>query len=196
MIYRRRAPKLIARHTLEATFSSVSVMYDEDALDGLTSLFDVDSAFADQESSDDSSSSSAAPLEQLSQLFLSIKIPEVQVELRSRRSTLLGEMKEGDGIAFSNVNIADVRIEAIRNELYVTKANIGFGEIVLLDMFEAPNQVMLRAVTSKSNVGSSDCNALSLLILERNVSIMPRALPSQERRRIVDLIAFKVGCFP
>ncbi|TKR64371.1 hypothetical protein L596_024918 [Steinernema carpocapsae] len=57
MIYRRRAPKLIARHTLEVTFSSVSVMYDEDALDGLTSLFDMDSAFADQESSDDSSSS-------------------------------------------------------------------------------------------------------------------------------------------
>ncbi|KAK0393450.1 hypothetical protein QR680_000217 [Steinernema hermaphroditum] len=176
MVYRRRAPKLIARHTLEATFSSMSVMYDEDALEGLASLFDMESAFVD--ANNDGSTSETAEFEQQSHLFFTIKVPEVQVELRSRRSTLLGENNNEDGIAFSNLKIADVRMEVVRTEQFVTRANIAFGEIVLLDMFESPNQAILRAVTPKLNQSLS-MSCPDLFKSEQTTAALSSSLPSK-----------------
>lgn len=39
MLYRRRSPRLIVRHSVEGSFRPVSVMYEENALDGLSTLF-------------------------------------------------------------------------------------------------------------------------------------------------------------
>ena len=48
MTYCRRAPKLIAKHTIDADFSELSVMYDEGAFDDIAKIFDIDSLLFDE----------------------------------------------------------------------------------------------------------------------------------------------------
>lgn len=48
MRYRRHAPMLLVRHTVDADLSAISVMYDEGAFDGLSNFFDTSAATFNQ----------------------------------------------------------------------------------------------------------------------------------------------------
>ena len=45
LFYRRLAPRMNIFHEVKARLLPVSIIYDEDALDGLSNLFDTESAF-------------------------------------------------------------------------------------------------------------------------------------------------------
>jgi hypothetical protein len=48
LFYRRLAPRTNIFHEIKASFLPISIVYDEDALEGLSNLFDTESAFFDE----------------------------------------------------------------------------------------------------------------------------------------------------
>ena len=76
MLYRRVAPKMVVRHSVEGRFRPISVMYEENALEGLSTLFSDDpiiyktaDPFMSQENTTDNLTES--------QLFVNLHIPTV-----------------------------------------------------------------------------------------------------------------------
>ena len=65
LVYCRRAPRILVRHTLEAKLCPIMIMYDEAAFDGLAALFD-----SDYVTDDDTELSPNGLLQQLPVKFL------------------------------------------------------------------------------------------------------------------------------
>uniref|UniRef100_A0A0K0DCQ1 Ricin B-type lectin domain-containing protein n=1 Tax=Angiostrongylus cantonensis TaxID=6313 RepID=A0A0K0DCQ1_ANGCA len=128
MLYRRRSPRLVVRHNIEVNFCPVSVMYEENALHGLSTLF-----------ADDPN------------LFANViyrllyYLPQVAVELRRRRwsgkAQALREWEAGDPFACLVVQNVSVNYAVIED--YVSKMRLGIGHVDITDLVERTGHPLL-----------------------------------------------------
>ncbi|EYC38921.1 hypothetical protein Y032_0687g1538 [Ancylostoma ceylanicum] len=179
MLYRRRSPRLTVRHNIEGSFRPVSVMYEENALAGLSSLF------ADDPNMFTSSTNLPADIdfpnaEQISTIeshvFVNLHIPSVTMELRrrgwgeQRRSS--PEWEAGD--PFACLTVHNVSMGYVTREAHVSKVKLGIGHLELADLMERTPYPLLS--TGKGMYGlpktlSASCPDLSQApITETNIS--------------------------
>ncbi|KAI6183493.1 Vacuolar protein sorting-associated protein 13D [Aphelenchoides bicaudatus] len=105
LFYRRLAPRMNIFHEVKARLLPVSIIYDEDALDGLSNLFDTESAFDADLVAEQNKPGLTPEYDPHVQLFLTINVPEVLAELRTKRLALDREtLPNSSSAAFAFVN--------------------------------------------------------------------------------------------
>lgn len=135
-------------HEAKASLLPVSIVYNEDALDGLSNLFDTESAF-DLETIGDNKNKPglASEYDPNIQLFLTINVPEVHAELRTKRHLLDRQTSPNTAsVSFVSSKITNVSIGLARTERFLTKMKIGFDNIVINDMYEKTDWPLLKTV--------------------------------------------------
>ncbi|KAK5974246.1 VPS13 domain-containing protein, partial [Trichostrongylus colubriformis] len=174
MLYRRRSPRLTVRHNVEGSFRPVSVMYEENALNGLSSLFADDpnmftsvsllqSSDIMNAGSDPSSSEQIIAIE--SHVFVNFHIPSVTMELRRRgwdvKKRSPTEWEAGD--PFACLTLQNVSIGYVAREAHVSKIKLGVGHLELADLMERTVYPLLstRGTFGLSKTLSASCPDLS-----------------------------------
>ncbi|VDM54912.1 unnamed protein product [Angiostrongylus costaricensis] len=117
MLYRRRSPRLVVRHNIEVNFCPVSVMYEENALHGLSTLF-----------ADDPD------------LFTNVAV-ELRRRKWSEKAQALREWEAGDPFACLVVQNVSVNYAAIED--YVSKMRLGIGHVDIADLVERTGHPLL-----------------------------------------------------
>ncbi|KAJ1353258.1 hypothetical protein KIN20_009852 [Parelaphostrongylus tenuis] len=183
MLYRRRSPRLVVRHNIEVNFCPVSVMYEENALQGLSTLFSDDpNVFVNRDSLTSNTSilksENTSSIE--SHVVMNLHIPNVAVELRRRkwseRRQALLEWEAGDPFACLAVQNVSMNYVAIEN--YVSKMKLGIGHVDITDLVERTGHPLLttRGIFPLSKPLSASCPDFSFAsISQTNVS---SSLPS------------------
>lgn len=150
LFYRRSAPRLNVFHEIKASFLPVTVVYDEDALDGLANLFDTGSAFtpdAPKARSPDQPAEDTQEFSVETQLFLTVNIPEVLLELRSKRKSPTADIEiDATSNPFATAKITSVSMGIAQTEKYLTRMKLGFDQLTLEDRFENINWPLLRTL--------------------------------------------------
>ncbi|VDM80979.1 unnamed protein product [Strongylus vulgaris] len=141
MLYRRRSPRLTVRHTIEGTFRPVSVMYEENALAGLSTLFIDDPAmFVTGTKLDiDGDLSGTQQISAVeSHVFVNLHIPSVTMEIRRRGWTAekRSSFEWEAGEPFACLNVQNVSMGFVTREAYVSKIKLGIGHLELADLME------------------------------------------------------------
>lgn len=156
MMYRRRAPKMLAKHTVSAKFSELSVMYDEGAFDDIGNLFNTEAIVFEKKSP-------VPQIEQTSQLFMTVRVPEVRMELRSKRNGLLGERRKSQtGTPFAIATVKQLTVNVENVEPYITKISLAVEYADVKDLFESTNDSLIRTVSQFGSLsGSRSCPNLS-----------------------------------
>jgi hypothetical protein len=89
----------------------------------------------------------ATEYEPNTQLFLTINVPEVHAELRTKRLSLDREIPSSTAsAAFVNAKITNVSVGVARTERFLTKMKLGFDDIVVNDMYEKTDWPLLKTV--------------------------------------------------
>ncbi|KAI6230473.1 Ricin B-type lectin domain-containing protein [Aphelenchoides fujianensis] len=142
LFYRRLAPRLNVFHEVKASCLPVSVVYDEDALDGLSQLFDggVDVESGEEQQAED------AELHANAQFFLTLNVPEVRVELRTRRANLADRQAAGESTPFAAVQLRGLSVGWAATERHRRRAKVGFDSVLVRDLFEPTDWPLLRTV--------------------------------------------------
>ncbi|KAK6738704.1 hypothetical protein RB195_020674 [Necator americanus] len=179
MLYRRRSPRLTVRHSIEGTFRPVSVMYEENALAGLSTLFaddpDLFSASANVDADVDlSSAQQISTIE--SHVFVNLHIPSVTMELRRRgwgeQRHVSPEWEAGD--PFACLTVHNVSMGYVTREAHISKIKLGVGHLELADLMERTPHPLLstgKGLHGISKQLSSSCPDLSNApITEANIS--------------------------
>ncbi|RCN23983.1 hypothetical protein ANCCAN_30328 [Ancylostoma caninum] len=141
MLYRRRSPRLTVRHNIEGSFRPVSVMYEENALAGLSSLFADDPNMFTSSTNlpadiDFSNTQQISTIE--SHVFVNLHIPSVTMELRRRG---WGEQRHASpeweaGDPFACLTVHNVSMGYVTREAFVSKIKLGIGHLELADLME------------------------------------------------------------
>ncbi|KAI6230488.1 Ricin B-type lectin domain-containing protein [Aphelenchoides fujianensis] len=142
LFYRRLAPRLNVFHEVKASCLPVSVVYDEDALDGLSQLFD---GGVDEESGEEQRAE-GAELHANTQFFLTLNVPEVRVELRTRRANLADRQAAGESTPFAAVQLRGLSVGWAATERHRRRAKVGFDSVLVRDLFEPTDWPLLRTV--------------------------------------------------
>ncbi|KAI6181931.1 hypothetical protein M3Y98_00882500 [Aphelenchoides besseyi] len=145
LFYRRLAPRLNIFHEIKAQFLPISIVYDEDALDGLANLFDTNSAF-DNESPSNQRATTTKEMNPNVKFLLTVNVPEVQVELRTKKSTL-GEMQVlTESIPFASASVSGLSIGIASTERHLTRMKFGFDTVLIVDLYEKTDWPLLRTI--------------------------------------------------
>ncbi|KAI6238683.1 Ricin B-type lectin domain-containing protein [Aphelenchoides fujianensis] len=142
LFYRRLAPRLNVFHEVKASCLPVSVVYDEDALDGLSQLFD---GGVDEQSGEEQRAE-GAELHANTQFFLTLNVPEVRVELRTRRANLADRQAAGESTPFAAVQLRGLSVGWAATERHRRRAKVGFDSVLVRDLFEPTDWPLLRTV--------------------------------------------------
>uniref|UniRef100_A0A914C821 Vacuolar protein sorting-associated protein 13D n=1 Tax=Acrobeloides nanus TaxID=290746 RepID=A0A914C821_9BILA len=159
-IYRRLAPKLNVLHELDANFAPVSVIYDERALEGLASLFDTETLthmMEDKEGELKTIRVIESP--NTTQFYLSISIPEVLLELKSRRTSLLEDnssfsSNNNSSMTFACAKLFDLRMGIVKTEDYLTKLKVNAASVVVEDLFEKTSWPLVKTIDSANLISA------------------------------------------
>uniref|UniRef100_A0A0N5AAX4 Ricin B-type lectin domain-containing protein n=1 Tax=Syphacia muris TaxID=451379 RepID=A0A0N5AAX4_9BILA len=144
MNYTRLAPGLKAKHTVNADFSPLTVMYDEGAFDDIMDFFN-----AKNTEFKDSEVPCTEAVVQESELSMIISVPQIQYELRSKRTSLLAsEKNSGIGTPFAQATVKGLTVNLLKNDSY--KVNILFHEFILEDLFEKSGTILLHTVARRT----------------------------------------------
>uniref|UniRef100_A0A7E4V7C3 Rad21_Rec8 domain-containing protein n=1 Tax=Panagrellus redivivus TaxID=6233 RepID=A0A7E4V7C3_PANRE len=184
MVYRRMAPRLNVLHELDAKFSSISVIYDEDAIDGLSNLFDTEAALLEKKN--DLTDTDLCDLGAVgdTHAYVNLAIPSVLFELRSRRTSLIDNARSSVSTPFASAKIADVDIGISKTEPLLTRLKLCMGSLVVEDMFEkTPIMPLIRTTEIKprgliTSSLSNSCPDLHSVPHEAGVTLSS-SLPSQ-----------------
>uniref|UniRef100_A0A915ASC0 Vacuolar protein sorting-associated protein 13D n=5 Tax=Parascaris univalens TaxID=6257 RepID=A0A915ASC0_PARUN len=178
MRYRRHAPMLLVRHTVDADLSAISVMYDEGAFDGLSNFFDTNAATFNQKSN-----SPAVPeVEVSSHLFLTIRVPEIHIELKSKRNGLMGERKTWQsGSPFAFATVKKLALGVSSTEPYLTEVKLAVGSVDVKDLFERNEDILIRTQDPGASLGamktwSVSCPSLTNISSDLESSTFTRAM--------------------
>uniref|UniRef100_A0A914XD20 Vacuolar protein sorting 13D n=1 Tax=Plectus sambesii TaxID=2011161 RepID=A0A914XD20_9BILA len=149
MVYERRAPRLVARHTLDAEFSPITIMYHEDAPVGLSNLFETDIQLLEEFVSSATNKPIVSDLS--THVFATIRVPEVTVELRSKQLTFGGDQLPGAlsshgaaGKPFACAHFHKVALGVANTDDWITEIKIGVAGVELEDLLET-TEAMLSA---------------------------------------------------
>ena len=156
MIYRRMAPRLNVLHELDAKLAPVSVIYDEDAVDGIANLFDTESAIFEKklQMADDDFTGLEAVGE--TQCYLNFSIPSILFELRSRRTSLANNIRGTISSPFACATVSNVDIGISKNEPLLTRLKISFSSLVVDDLYEkASTMPLIRTVEGTKSLAST-----------------------------------------
>nr|CDJ94690.1 hypothetical protein, variant [Haemonchus contortus] len=184
MLYRRRSPRLTVRHNVEGSFHPISVMYEENALNGLSSLFaDDPNMFISSEvlNAGIDTSNSQQIMATDSHIFVNFHIPSVTMELRRRgwdeKKRASPEWEAGD--PFACLTLQNVSVGYVAREAHLSKIKLGVGHLELSDLMERTMQPLLstRGTFGISKTLSASCPDLSSPS-SPDVS-MPSSLPSR-----------------
>ncbi|VDK48292.1 unnamed protein product [Anisakis simplex] len=136
MRYRRHAPKLVVKHTLEANFSALSLMYEAGAFDGLSNFFNTDTVIFDQKNGE----FNVPEVVVIPRIFVKIRVPEVHIEMRKRNSL----MNEGNKSPFAFGIVKQLTLGITSTELYLTKVYLSMGSFEVKDLFESNGDSLLK----------------------------------------------------
>ncbi|CAD5233590.1 unnamed protein product [Bursaphelenchus xylophilus] len=162
--YRRLAPRLNVFHEISASFLPIAVVYDEDALDGLANLFDTDSAFFSQDQTKEKEQEAALKeFEPDNQIFFTVNIPEVQLELRSKRKSPTDEILLcQNSQPFASATLTSVCMGLVRTEKFLSRMKLGFDQFELKDLFEKTHWPLLKTVPPNGTITGTKTRSLSL----------------------------------
>ncbi|CAI2346080.1 unnamed protein product [Caenorhabditis sp. 36 PRJEB53466] len=151
MHYSRKAPRLIVRHTVNCRLRPVSIVYEEGALDGLSTLFTDDPTMFDEilksklkeASTEDELIDMKVSSEQISiiesHVFVNLELPAVRMEVRGRgwtkremRPTTIWE--PGEPIACLNAD--RLNFSVVSREQHLTILKLVIGHVEMRDMIE------------------------------------------------------------
>ncbi|KAK6047856.1 hypothetical protein COOONC_14639 [Cooperia oncophora] len=183
MLYRRRSPRLTVRHNVEGSFRPVSVMYEENALSGLSTLFSDDpNMFTSSEILAGVIPSSNQQIMAVdSHIFVNLHIPSVTMELRRRgwdeRKRSSPEWEAGD--PFACLTLQNVSVGYVTREAHVSKIKLGVGHLELGDLMERTTYPLLstRGTFAISKTLSTSCPDLSTA--PSSQQIVSSSLPSR-----------------
>lgn len=152
LFYRRLAPRLNVFHEIKASFLPISVVYDEDALDGLASLFNTDTAFfaerpAARQTDELVEEAASEEFVQDTQLFFTVNVPEVLLELRTKRKSPTAEVLcDATSAPFASARVTKLSVGIARTERFLTRMKVGFDQFCLKDLFEKTEWPLLRTI--------------------------------------------------
>uniref|UniRef100_A0AC35TVT4 Ricin B-type lectin domain-containing protein n=1 Tax=Rhabditophanes sp. KR3021 TaxID=114890 RepID=A0AC35TVT4_9BILA len=148
MNYRRLAPKQTVFHELDAQFEPVSIVYDEDAMEGISGLFDTESEHLKPQT----------PVDQVKEIIKTIEnhfycyanFPVIDVELKTRRSNLFNSdpmSLAGECVAIATLN--GVNLGITKTEQFVTKYKLGIQSFCLRDMYDHKYSKILEVISKE-----------------------------------------------
>uniref|UniRef100_A0AC34GSG9 Uncharacterized protein n=1 Tax=Panagrolaimus sp. ES5 TaxID=591445 RepID=A0AC34GSG9_9BILA len=154
MIYRRMAPRINVLHELDAKFSSISVIYDEDAFNGISNLFDTEAALIDEQALDQTNKD-LGDLGDVGEThyYMNFSIPSVLFELRSRRTSLANKEMEEISSPFACAKIKTVDVGISKTEPMLTKLKIGLSSLIVDDLYEKNNPLpLIKTIETKTSL--------------------------------------------
>lgn len=81
------------------------------------------------------------------QFFLTVNVPEVLLELRTKRNSPTSEPAHDSSSApFASGRITKVSVGIARAERFLTRMKVGFDEFCLRDLFEKADWSLLRTI--------------------------------------------------
>lgn len=82
------------------------------------------------------------------QLFLTVNVPDVHMELRTKKLSLARENSPSTcSASFVSSQIRNVSIGVARTERHLTRMKIGFDSIVVNDMYEKTDWPLLQTIS-------------------------------------------------
>uniref|UniRef100_A0AC35U203 Chorein_N domain-containing protein n=1 Tax=Rhabditophanes sp. KR3021 TaxID=114890 RepID=A0AC35U203_9BILA len=153
MNYCRLAPKQTVFHELDAQFEPVSIVYDEDAMEGISGLFDTESQHLKPQTPEDEREAIIKTID--NHFYCYAKFPVVDVELKTRRSNLFNSdpmSLAGECVAIGR--LSGVNLGISKTEQFVTKYKLGIQSFWLRDMYDHKYSKILE-VTSREKASHS-----------------------------------------
>ena len=153
------APRLNVLHELDAKFSSISVIYDEDAVNGLSNFFDTETALI-QNTKDPAN----IDLEDLgivgeTHCYMNFSIPSVLLELRSRRTSLANKEPGLISSPFACAKITNVDLGISKTEPMLTRLKVNLSSLVVDDLYEKNSAMpLIRTIEKKNNDFANSAN--------------------------------------
>ncbi|CAB3411172.1 unnamed protein product [Caenorhabditis bovis] len=146
MHYRRTSPRLITKHVVNCRLRPVNVVYEEGALEGLSTLFTEDNLVEIEKSISGSEEEDMIEMRVTDQLsiieshiLVKLQVPTVRMEVRGRgwsRRDLRPSTFWEPGESLACCVVENLTMDIVSEEMFLTTIQLGFGHIELRDMLE------------------------------------------------------------
>ncbi|CAI4229925.1 unnamed protein product [Auanema sp. JU1783] len=159
MQYRRSEKKFTVKHVIEGCLKPISVIYEENALAGLSTLFADDPLVFKSDVSFDNTET--YKLE--SHILANFHIPEVTMEVRYKGSSSsnLPEWEPGDSLVCFDVN--DVLLGVNSEDRYMSRLKINVGYLECIDLANNKSRLLVsgKKLHKKTDSLSNSCPSLN-----------------------------------
>ncbi|NP_001348705.1 Ricin B-type lectin domain-containing protein [Caenorhabditis elegans] len=187
MHYIRKSPRLIVKHMVNCRLRPVSIVYEEGALEGLSTLFSDDPTVFDEFMKKAAQASGSSESDEAlvdikvdaqnvsiieSHVFVNLELPAVRMEVRGRgwtrrelRPTTIWE--PGEPIACLNVD--GLNFNVVSKEQHLTNLKLAIGHMEMRDMIENTSYPLFTTSSQASQMKSISNSCPDLHKTEKSV---------------------------